>query len=84
MVWGALGYQSTGELVEITTTMDAVKYQVVLERGLIGKGTRMAGRGFIFQQDNASCHSARSPRTGLKPKKSELWIGHPEALTEIQ
>jgi hypothetical protein len=68
MYWGAFGSQGKSDLVKVPTRMDSNGYQEVLQSGLVGHGTEMGGRGWIFQQDNAPVHSSKSSQEWLQSK----------------
>ena len=60
MVWGAIDFRGTGPLEVIPTTMDGHGYTELLKKHLhfIRPGRSTATTGRIFQQDNASVHTA--------------------------
>lgn len=60
MVWGAFAYAGKIHLVEVKGRMNAKKYQDMLEANLLPYATDIAGDTYIFQQDNAACHAAKT------------------------
>uniref|UniRef100_T1JA34 Tc1-like transposase DDE domain-containing protein n=1 Tax=Strigamia maritima TaxID=126957 RepID=T1JA34_STRMM len=60
MVWGAFGYKKKSEIVFLNGCQNAAMYQDVLSNHLWKMGRGMAGNKWIFQQDNASIHNART------------------------
>lgn len=72
MVWAAIGHQKKTEIVFGTKHMDSLEYQGIISQEIIGKGQSLAGRGWIFQQDNASIHSSRSTKQFFVDNKVRL------------
>ncbi|OXA48396.1 Transposable element Tc3 transposase [Folsomia candida] len=68
MLWGAYGYHGKTELVSIPPRTNSAGYQDVLKANLIRQGSKIGGRGWIFQQDNASIHASRSTTDFLAAK----------------
>lgn len=60
MVWGAIGYLKKLNLVFVENTMNAEHYQNMVGPHFPAYGFELAGLGWIFQQDNAPIHRARS------------------------
>ena len=62
MFWGCIGYHGVGSLVEVEQTLNSVRYVEVLEDNLHESIENIFGdaqQNFVFQQDNAPCHSSR-------------------------
>lgn len=68
MYWGAFGSHGKSKLVPVPPRTDSEGYQAVLQKGLVSQGVKMGGRGWIFQQDNASIHASRSTKDWLQSK----------------
>ncbi len=60
MVWGCFSRAGVGDLVLVEGSMDQVKYLEVLEEHMLPSAHRLVGANFIYQQDNAPCHKAKS------------------------
>lgn len=74
MVWGCMSAQGVGRLHVINGTMNAEKYKNVLADHLAPSIPPLSSEygEFVFQQDGASCHTARKMRF-------QCLVGHPEA-----
>lgn len=72
MMWGAFGYYGKSELQSVPVRSNSSDYQAILQSGLIRDGSKMGGRGWIFQQDNAPIHTSASTRAWLATKKVRL------------
>ena len=59
MIWGAVGYQGTFDLVIIDSTLKCIYYVELLSNNLIDKEKRKSGHDFIFQHDNAAIHNLK-------------------------
>ena len=68
MYWGAFGYNGSTELVEVKSRSNSLDYQNILKNHLIKRGSKLGGRGWVFQQDNASIHASKSTTDWLKTK----------------
>lgn len=63
MVWGCMSAKGLGTLEFIESTVNAPKYQEILTKSLLPSVQRLYPDGkFIFQQDGASCHTAKSTK----------------------
>ncbi len=51
-----------------------------MHKHLLSEGSKIGGRGWIYQQHNASVHGAK-PTTEWFKKKKEFWSNQAEALT---
>lgn len=58
MVWAAVSYEGVLDLVVLESKQNAEKYVKLLERQLAVIKSKLGGRPFIFQHDNAPIHSA--------------------------
>ena len=60
MYWGCFSYGGVGPLVKCTTTVTANGYQQILQQHLIPWLNQNNINNYLFQQDNAPPHSAKS------------------------
>lgn len=82
MFWGAFGNNGTSPLAEITTRMDSEAYQGILQKSLLPHGSKIGGRGWIFQQDNASVHVSNSSMAWFERKRLRL-LGWPAKSPDL-
>ena len=77
MVWaGILGNERT-QLLKCPSRMNAEKYVESLEGNMIVEFLRQRGKGAIFQQDGASCHTASSTKRWLAGQNVAFLEGWP-------
>ena len=69
MLWGAIGYLKKMPLSFISTRMNAPRYQEMVAPYFPAYGYECAGTGWKFQQDNASCHTAKSTMAFFAERK---------------
>lgn len=63
MVWGFISAKEWGTLHFIERTINAYKYQDILENSLLPSAAKLYPSGdFIFQQGTASCHTVKSTK----------------------
>jgi hypothetical protein len=81
MVWGCIGYSGVGDLCWIEGTMDTDTYVDVLNRRVrqSRKYLGMDKRKFLFQQDNATIHTALRPRNFFARHKIKVLIWPPNS-----
>ena len=61
MVWGCISSKGVGHLKKVSGRLNAVGYTDVLENKMIpSTHGLLMGNIWIFQQDNAPCHTTRS------------------------
>ena len=62
MVWAGLGWNGKTDiaLINLNHSLNAIAYQELLEEHLLPHAEDIGGPLFIFQQDNASMHTANS------------------------
>ena len=67
MVWGCMGWNGVGKLIEVQGNMDAVQYCEILEEGVEEsiESLEMAEDKWYFQQDNDPKHTS---------KKADQWF----------
>jgi transposase len=68
MLWGCMSAAGVGELVFIPDTLNAVKYQEILEEKMVPSARRLVGPNYLFQSDNDPKHTAKSTLAYLKRK----------------
>lgn len=61
MVWGCMGWDGVGKLVEVQGTIDAVQYCEILDEGVVESFEKleMEEKERIFQQDKDPKHKSR-------------------------
>lgn len=60
MVWAAFGFQGKVNIAFPSGRMNAINYQDLLEENLLPFAEEIGGPYWMFQQDNASIHTANS------------------------
>lgn len=68
MVWGGFSFAGTLPIAWITTRMNAGDYVELLEIALVNHAEDLMDPDFIFQQDNASIHTARQTKEFLQSR----------------
>ncbi|KAF7709014.1 hypothetical protein HF521_018071 [Silurus meridionalis] len=87
MIWGCMSGKGMGEMTVITSSINAQVYVEILDTFLIPSIERMFGDGsIIFQDDNASCHRAKSVKTFLQERHimSMAWPANSPDLNPIE
>lgn len=86
MVWGCMGMQGVGYSSKITGTMNAALYKEVLKDEMMKSREwcleEKNQEDFIFQQDNAPCHKAKSVMSWFDEKGIEL-LDHPPQSPDL-
>ncbi|OXA36700.1 Transposable element Tc3 transposase [Folsomia candida] len=82
MVWGAYGYHGKSELATISHRLNSQDYQGILQDNLLRAGPQIGGRGWIFQQDNASIHVSNSTQAWLDQKRVRR-LDHPPKSPDL-
>lgn len=59
MIWGAVSARLKSKLAIVEGTMTSIRYVDTLKKHLIHKKSESDIKRMVFQQDNASCHTAR-------------------------
>lgn len=67
MVWGCMSAKGVGILHFIDGTVNAARYQTILSECLLPSLEKLSEFGeYVFQQDGASCHTAKSTKKWLQ------------------
>lgn len=67
MIWGCMSAQGVGQLHFIDGTVNAPKYQEILRTSLLPSIPSLQHENtYVFQQDGASCHTAKSTAAWLR------------------
>lgn len=69
MVWGGVSANGKTRLKRIEGIMDQKMYHSILVHYAVPSGTRLIGKGFIFQEDNDPKHSSKYCRNYLTTKE---------------
>ena len=87
MVWGCINSRGVGHLKKIEGRLNAAAYIDLLENSLIPSIHSLCmPQGWIFQQDNAPCHSARSVEAWFEEERIEVmsWPSQSPDLNPIE
>uniref|UniRef100_A0A4W6EFN8 Tc1-like transposase DDE domain-containing protein n=1 Tax=Lates calcarifer TaxID=8187 RepID=A0A4W6EFN8_LATCA len=87
MIWGCMSGKGTGEMAVITSSINAQVYVDILDTFLIPSIERAFGDDeIIFQNDNASCHRAKTVNTFLEKRhiRSMSWPTNSPDLNPIE
>lgn len=87
MVWGAISVHGTSRLHIVEGMMNQTKYIEVLRGRLLPQVTEWYGdRPWIFQQDSAPCHTAKSVKKWCADNGVELlpWAGNSPDMNPIE
>ena len=68
MVWGGFSSKEKTNLVFIETSINASSYISLLNRKLLPFGSELHLNEYIFQQDNAPCHTANKTKDWFDQK----------------
>jgi hypothetical protein len=70
MIWASVAHNFRGPIEAVNGTMNAIQYQEIVDRsGVIKEMNQRHGEnGWIFQEDNASPHRAKTTRAFLSSK----------------
>lgn len=92
MVWGCIGRDFRGPLLRISGNLDAIAYQKLLQHSEIFeklKDRYGTAQSFVFQQDGARPHTAKSTQAFLAPRaitlpKDTHWPANSPDLSVIE
>ncbi|CAJ0951315.1 unnamed protein product [Ranitomeya imitator] len=87
MVWACFSSAGTRKMVKTDGKMDGAKYGTILEENLLesAKDLRL-GRRFVFQQDNAPKHKAKSTMEWFTNKRIQVleWLSQSPDINPIE
>jgi transposase len=87
MVWGAISIHGTSRLFIVEGTMNGKKYIDVLEKRLLPQTREwFPDNHYIFQQDNAPCHTSKIVKTWMGQNGVNLldWPGNSPDMNPIE
>ena len=86
MVWGGFGMSGKTDLAIITTRMDSKGYTEMLKDSMLTVASKICGRNFIFQQDNAAIHASKYTMDWFRKNKVEVmkWPARSPDLNPIE
>lgn len=88
MVWSVISMKGLGPLYIVDGTMNAVKYQTVLEEELLPtlESWTEEDKNLIFMHDGAPCHKAKVVQTFLNQNNVEVldWPGNSPDMNPIE
>uniref|UniRef100_A0A3B1IEA9 Tc1-like transposase DDE domain-containing protein n=1 Tax=Astyanax mexicanus TaxID=7994 RepID=A0A3B1IEA9_ASTMX len=87
MIWGCMSGKGTGEMTVVNSTINAQVYIDILDSFLIPSIEQMFGDNeIIFQDDNASCHRAKTVKAFLGERhiQSMSWPANSPVLNPIE
>ncbi len=74
MIWGAVSSAGVGPLCFLKTNVTAPVYQEILEHFMLLSADHLFKDDFIFQQDLAPAHTAKSTKSWLRPWCWCVWL----------
>jgi transposase len=87
-VWGCVSWNGVGRLKLVRTTLNAERYQNEIINDLPDMAAQLAGEGrkFIFQQDGAPAHRARTTIAFLEARNISVlpWCGNSPDMSLIE
>uniref|UniRef100_A0A3B5LXN8 Tc1-like transposase DDE domain-containing protein n=1 Tax=Xiphophorus couchianus TaxID=32473 RepID=A0A3B5LXN8_9TELE len=87
MIWGCMSGKGTGEMTVVNSSINAQVYIDILDSFLIPSIEQMFGDDeIIFQDDNASCHRAKTVKAFLEERhiQSMSWPANSPDLNPIE
>lgn len=61
-MWGCMASAGVGSLKVVDGTLNSAKYIEVISDTLKADGRMLCGEDYVFQQDGATCHTARATK----------------------
>lgn len=88
MIWSVISGKGTGRLYVVEGTMNQDQYKRVLQNRLIPQIREWFphGESYVFMQDGAPCHTARSVRSFLEQNNIPVlsWPGNSPDMNPIE
>ena len=88
MVWGCMSAAGVHHLTVCDGTLNSAKYCAILETHMLPSACALFRRGqnWMFQQDNAPCHTSRSSRTWLQEHSIQVleWPAQSPDMSPIE
>lgn len=86
MVWAAFSWCGKSEICFVSHRLNSARYIEVLESHLLPVAEGIAGKDYVFQQDNAPCHSPKLVKSWLTSNKinSMKWPAYSPDLNPIE
>ena len=86
MCWGAISMHFKPNLAIVDTTMNAERYIETLQGYLLHQNSHFDKRKHVFQQDNATCHTATAVKNIFSAKKRTVlaWPANSPDLNPIE
>jgi len=79
MIWGGVSKRGKTTLHFVSGTINALRYVDILQRHLVGPGSRMFPHGFVLQQDRATPHTAKLTSKWLDQKNIPHFLTPPNS-----
>ncbi|MDF4419950.1 transposase, partial [Vibrio parahaemolyticus] len=88
MVWGCMSAAGVGHLTVCDGTLNSTKYCTILETHMLPSARALFRRGknWMFQQDNAPCHTSKASRTWLQEHSIQVleWPAQSPDMSPIE
>ena len=86
MFWGGFSNGGVTPLVEVPGRMNSQKYADMLQENLLPRARQLAGRNWIYQQDNAPIHVSKHTNDRLNENRVRVldWPARSPDLNPIE
>ena len=86
MVWGTMARSGVGSLTVIEGRLNSEAYIRIVKRYVRKDGKKLVGRRYIFQQDGAPCHTAKSTTEAMQKMNICVlpWVAQSPDLNPIE